>query len=333
MRDQPERINLIKRKTKNENLAKKDLAPGVKGNELIIHPMRKFINFKEDKTKLNLGKMYKKAKKLDEIVNNLRKKVEVLEGKYDFLEFCNKEFGEKNKSMIGKLKKVLDKKQKLETIFSFLVQNFFPNLKLVDNSLPEHSKKNQIQNNNQISEIRNNELISQLFNGININNNNYNSSNNKADNKESTKIITNNKKNNNILNEINIIKNPDDNNNNNLICNNNQISQIMEKISDDEQQSNEIKEIKAYNDIMNFQNQYFKDLEEQNANNININKSLDSQNNPENNSSKSLQSLKNDKDILNVSSNNNSLSEKKFLNKKTLRDSDGSLSDGSKDLL
>ena len=71
MRDQPERINLIKRKTKNENLAKKDLAPGVKGNELIIHPMRKFINFKEDKTKLNLGKMYKKAKKLDEIVNNL----------------------------------------------------------------------------------------------------------------------------------------------------------------------------------------------------------------------------------------------------------------------
>ena len=107
----------------------------------------------------------------------------------------------------------------------------------------------------------------------------------------------------------------------------------MEKISDDEQQSNEIKEIKAYNDIMNFQNQYFKDLEEQNANNININKSLDNQNNPENNSSKSLQSLKNDKDILNVSSNNNSLSEKKFLNKKTLRDSDGSLSDGSKDLL
>jgi len=96
LKDQPERINLIKRKTKNENLEKKgQIQGGVQGNELVVHPLRKFINFKEDKTKLNLGKMYKKALKLKQIVGTLRKKVQILEGKYDFLEYCNKEFGEK----------------------------------------------------------------------------------------------------------------------------------------------------------------------------------------------------------------------------------------------
>ena len=34
--------------------------------------------------------MYKKAIKLADIVSVLRKKVQILEGKYDFLEYCNK---------------------------------------------------------------------------------------------------------------------------------------------------------------------------------------------------------------------------------------------------
>ena len=41
--------------------------------------------------------MHKKILKLSEIVSNLRKKVEILEGKYDFLEYCNHEFGENKK--------------------------------------------------------------------------------------------------------------------------------------------------------------------------------------------------------------------------------------------
>ena len=274
LKDQPEKINLIKRKTKNENLEKKEQIQGVQGNELVVHPLRKFINFKEDKTKLNLGKMYKKALKLKQIVRTLRKKVQILEGKYDFLEYCNKEFGE----IISQLYNVINLKE--------------------DNM---GKNNNNISNNNQ--------------NGIIPNNN----------------IIQNNKKNNNILNGINIINNSDDKN---IICNKNQINQLMEQIVDGEQESTESREIKTYNKIIDFQKQYFKDLEEQNSKNY-LNISSDSQIMQENNSIKSFNSLKNDKDILNVSSSNNSLNldKKKFLNKKTMRDSDGTLSDVAKDLL
>ena len=337
LKDQPERINLIKRKTKNENFEKKGQIQGVQGNELVVHPLRKFINFKEDKTKLNLGKMYKKAMKLKQIVRTLRKKVQILEGKYDFLEYCNKEFGENNKNIVSKLQKILDKKHTLETVFTLLVQTFFPNMKLVDTSLPNPSEQNQVQPNNQISEKRNNEIISQLYKVFNLNDNNMgNNPNNISNNNQNgiisnNNIIQNNKKNSNILNGINIINNSDDKN---IICNKNQINQLMEQMVDSEQESTETREIKTYNKIIDFQKQYFKDLEEQNSKNY-LNLSNDSQIIQENNSIKSFNSLKNDKDILNVTSNNNSLNldKKKFLNKKTFRDSDGTLSDGSKDLL
>ena len=299
LKDQPEKINLIKRKTKNENLEKKGQIQGVQGNELVVHPLRKFINFKEDKTKLNLGKMYKKALKLKQIVRTLRKKVQILEGKYDFLEYCNKE-----------------------------LKNFFPNMK---------SDQSQVQPNNQISEFRNNDIISQLYNVINLKEDNMGKNNNNISNNNqngiipNNNIIQNNKKNNNILNGINIINNSDDKN---IICNKNQINQLMEQIVDGEQESTESREIKTYNKIIDFQKQYFKDLEEQNSKNY-LNISSDSQIMQDNNSIKSFNSLKNDKDILNVSSSNNSLNldKKKFLNKKTMRDSDGTLSDVAKDLL
>ena len=339
LKDQPERINLIKRKTKNENLEKKgQIQGGVQGNELVVHPLRKFINFKEDKTKLNLGKMYKKALKLKQIVGTLRKKVQILEGKYDFLEYCNKEFGENNINIVGKLQKILDKKHTLESFFTLLVQNFFPTIKLVDTSLPEPSEQNQIQPNNQISEKRNNEIISQLYKVFNLNDNNMgNNTNNIQNNNQNgiisnNNIVQNNKKNNNIINGINIINSNQEDKN--IICNKNQINQLMEQMVDSEKESTETREINTYNKIIDFQKQYFKDLEEQNSKNY-LNMSNDSQLIQENNSIKSLNSLNNDKDILNVSSNNNllNLDKKNFLNKKTLRDSEGTLSDGSKDLL
>jgi hypothetical protein len=311
----------------------------VQRNELVVHPLRKFINFKEDKTKLNLGKMYKKALKLKQIVGTLSKKVQILEGKYDFLEHCNKEFGENNINIVGKLQKILDKKHTLESFFTLLVQNFFPNMKLVDTSLPEPSEQNPIQPNNQISEKRNNEIISQLYKVFNLNDNNIgnNTNNNISNNNQNgiisnNNIIQNNKKNNNIINGINIINNNQEDKN--VICNKNQINQLIEQMADSEKESTEAREINTYNKIIDFQKQYFKDLEEQNSKNY-LNMSNDSQLIQENNSIKSLNSLNNDKDILNVSSNNNSLNldKKNFLNKKTLRDSEGTLSDGSKDLL
>ena len=330
---------MIKRKTKNENLGKNAQFQVIQGNELVVHPFRKFINFQEDKTKLNLGKMYKKALKLSDIVSNLRKRIEVLEGKYDFLEYCNKEFGENNKNIIGKLQKIMDKKQTLESFFSLLLTNFFPNIKLVDNTLqvPQEKNSNQVQTNNQINDLRNKEIVAQLYNIFNLNDNNNNniSGNNKNNiiannNLIGNKIITNNK-NNNLLKGINIINNNDDSSNNNFICNKNQINQLMEQIADTESASTESREIKTYNKIMDFQKQYFKDLEEQNANNY----SKEGQNLQDNNSIKSDNNFKNDKDILNITSNNNSLdnTQNRISNKKSLLDQDGSISDGVKDLL
>ena len=56
LKNDPEKIHLIKRKTKNENVPNKvlkDNFPGIKGNELVVHQPRKFLNFKnDDKSKL-----------------------------------------------------------------------------------------------------------------------------------------------------------------------------------------------------------------------------------------------------------------------------------------
>ena len=174
LKNDPEKIHLIKRKTKNDNAINKnakDQFQGIKGNELVVHSPRKFFNFKNDEKKLNLNKMYKKALKLSEIVTNLRKKVEILEGKYDFLEFCNNEFGENNKNITNKLQKILDKKKNLENLFFYMIRNFFPNIKLVDNTLPDPTLKSSIQSNNQISDLRNNEIISQIYKIFNLSDN------------------------------------------------------------------------------------------------------------------------------------------------------------------
>ena len=88
LRNNPERIQLIKRKTKSDSMPNKvlrDQFQGIKGNELVVHSSRKFLNFKnEDKSKLNLNKMYKKAMKLSEIVSNLKKKLNLQKENMNF---------------------------------------------------------------------------------------------------------------------------------------------------------------------------------------------------------------------------------------------------------
>ena len=253
----------------------------LKGNELVVHSPRKFLNFKNDtKTKLNLNKMYKKAVKLSQIVSNLRRKVEILEGKYDFLEYCNYTFGRNNKDIINKLQKILDKKKSLENLFFYMIRNFFPNMKAVENTLPNTSPTTSIQTNNQINDLRNNEIISQIYKIFNL-----------SDSNLSTNNISGN---------------------NNFIGNNNK--------------------------IIDFQKKYFNDLDDQNNTNIKS-VSFDYKDSQDNNSINISENdkIKNDKDILNVTSNNNSIDNKnksnQFLNKKTARDIDNSISDGSKDLL
>ena len=134
-------------------------------------------------------------------------------------------------------------------------------------------------------------------------------------------------KNSNILNIIN------NDENNNYMFNKNKINQIMDQIVDNEQSNTEAKEINTYNNIIDFQKKYFSDLEEQNANNYLNNK--ENQSLFENSSIKSESNFKNDKDIMNVSSNNISIegSDNKSIKKKNYKENEGSISDGAKDLL
>ena len=282
--------------------------------------------------------MHKKILKLSEIVSNLRKKVEILEGKYDFLEYCNHEFGENNKSIMNKLQKILDKKKNLENLFFYMIRNFFPNIKLVENSLPDSSLRSSIQTNNQITDLRNNEIISQIYKIFNLSDNNLNNNNisgNNSNNIKSNNNIINSSftNNNNILNNINIKNNNDEN----LIYNKTRIAQLMDQLIDKEQSNIEAREINTYNKIKDFQKKYSIDLDEQitnkNTNNSFDNKGNDLVDQDNNNSTNNL--LKNDKDLLTVTSNNNSTEVKnnQFLSKKTARDADNTISDGSKDLL
>ena len=284
--------------------------------------------------------MHKKALKLSEIVNNLRKKVEVLEGKYDFLEFCNHEFGENNKNIMNKLQKILDKKKTLENLFFYMIRNFFPNIKLVENSLPDSAIKSSIQSNNQITDIRNNEIISQIYKIFNLSDNNLSNNNNISTNSTNNIISNNNLVNNaftnsniNLLNNMNIKNNNEDN----ITYNKNNIAQLMDQIIDKDQMNIESREISTYNKIKDFQKKYFNDLDEQNSNKIeDISfQSKEKKQEQDNNSISQIDNMKNDKDLLTVTSNNNSTEVKnnQFLSKKTARDYDNTISDGSKDLL
>ena len=357
LRDNPEKINLIKRKTKsekNENISNKPLNihfNGIKGNELVIHSPRKFLNFKNnDKKKLNLNKMYKKALKLSDLVSNLRKKVEILEGKYDFLEYCNYEFAKNNKNIISKLQKILDKKKTLENLFFYMIRNFFPNIKLVENTFNTNNNKSpstSIQKNNQMNELRNNEIISQIYkifnlSDSNLSNNNISGNNNLKTNTSSINNIniTNSLTKNNFINNINSSINNSINtiNTDENINNKTQIAQLMNQLIDKDQFNVEAREINTYNKIIDFQKKYFSDLDEQNITK-NENISFDNKDSQliENNSINITNNDNNklDKDLLTVTSNNNSLenNNNQFLTKKTARDADNSISDGSKDLL
>ena len=305
----------------------------IKGNELVVHSPRKYLNFKNDtKTKLNLNKMYKKALKLSEIVSTLRRKVEVLEGKYGFLEYCNYEFGRNNKDIINKLQKILDKKKNLENFFFYMIRNFFPNIKLVENPIHNTSSPStSIQSNNQINDLKNNEIISQIYKIFNLSDSNL-SANNISNNNN---FINNGNKINNNFGKSNILNNKNGSDDN-LNCSKARIAQLMDQLIDKEQFNVEAREINTYNKIMDFQKKYFTDLDEQNSFYLKS-VSFISKDSQDNNSLNITDNdnIKNDKDILNVTTNNNSIDNKsnQFLNKKTARDVDNSISDGSKDLL
>jgi hypothetical protein len=266
-----------------------------------------------------------------------------LEGKYDFLEYCNNEFGKNNKNIMNKLQKILEKKKRLENIFFCLIRTFFPNIKLVENALPNSFHNNSIQANNQIQDLRNSEINSQICKIFNLNDNNLSNNNNTTIsgnsnniNVNNNSILSNNLENNNLLNNINLASN---NINDNFNYNKTNLVQLMDKIIDKDQSNIESREINTYNEIKDFQKKYFNDLDDLNAsksknNSIDFNNNAQFANEQENNSLQA-DNIKSDKDLLTVTSVNNSIENKnnQFLGKKTGREMDNTISDGSKDLL
>ena len=96
-----------------------------------------------------------------------------------------------------------------------MIRNFFPNIKLIDNSLPDYSALNSsIQLNDQFTDLRNNEIISQIYNVFNLNEKNL--ANNSINGNNNINVINDNNlvNNNNLFGNINIKNKNDDNLNN-----------------------------------------------------------------------------------------------------------------------
>ena len=212
-----------------------------------------------------------------------------------------------------------------------MIRNFFPNIKLVENPIYNSSSPStSIQSNNQINDLKNNEIISQIYKIFNLSDSNLPTNNISSNNN----FVNNTNKINN-FGKSNIINNKNSNEEN-LNGSKARIAQLMDQLIDKEQFNVEAREINTYNKIMDFQKKYFTDLDEQNPTPL---KSVSyANNNSQDNNSLNLtdnDNIKNDKDILNVTSSNNSIDNRsnQFLNKKKGRDTDNTISDGSKDLL
>ena len=298
----------------------------------MLHNPKKYLSFKkeDENGKLNLNKMFEKALKLSEAVRNSKKEIEVLQGKYTFLEYCHSEFKKDNKNIINKLKAILDRKKNLETFFFALIQIALPNFKFIENPLlNNNTNKNSLAKNSQIGDFRLNEIVSQIYKLLNANDANKVSNNTIKTNNNNTII------NGNIINNISI-KNPKGEESFN--CNKAKFSQFMSNFIDKEEEERANTEINTYNEILNFQKSYFNEIDNQyTKKNKNITEvPLEEETNKIFDSKEDKIKIEKDKDLLTVTSNNNSIENKnnQFLSKKTERNSElNSFDDLSKDLL
>lgn len=71
--------------------------------------------------------------------------------------------GERNKKIKAQLSGLIEKQKTLESLFLWVIKNKFPNLKIIDNSLPDKNS-----NNEQIVDISKNEIITQIYKKIQV---------------------------------------------------------------------------------------------------------------------------------------------------------------------
>ena len=225
--------------------------------------------------KLDLEGIRERTKDIAQKINSLKKRIEILEGKHDFLDYCHSELGARNQKIKKDLILLLDKEKILENLFFYVIQNFFPNLKIIenDNSLPDKNNINQ----EKIFDISKNEIISQIYkkiqnyyliNGQNLNNiENFMSESSKNKISKLIQLIAEKNRNAEAQNELNYFK---------------QIKDFQEKyLSDLDENLNAAKNFTSpLNQIDNKQeNEYLRKKTERDLsinNSIDKNKSIDS---------------------------------------------------------
>ena len=222
--------------------------------------------------KLDLEGIRERTKDIAQKINSLKKRIEILEGKHDFLDYCHSELGARNQKIKKDLILLLDKEKILENLFFYVIQNFFPNLKIIenDNSLPDKNNINQ----EKIFDISKNEIISQIYkkiqnyyliNGQNLNNiENFMSESSKNKISKLIQLIAEKNRNAEAQNELNYFK---------------QIKDFQEKyLSDLDENLNAAKNFNL-NQIDKNENEYLRKKTERDLsinNSIDKNKSVDS---------------------------------------------------------
>lgn len=120
------------------------------GNELQLR------NEGSDKAKkMSLSTLKNEIQDQFEKIMIIQKKIETLESKYDFYEYCHNELEERNNKIKKILSQELERESNLENIFFYSFKNFFPNINL----LPKTEQ-------DKLSTLSKKEIISQIYKNI-----------------------------------------------------------------------------------------------------------------------------------------------------------------------
>ena len=261
---------------------------------------------------MDLETLKLKTKEITEKINNLQRGNEILEGKYNFLDYCHTELGNKNQKIRKNLTQLTEKEKNLENLFFYVIRNFFPGLKFIDNTLPDNNNNgnnNNSNNNNneQIIDISKNEIINHIY-------------------KQLQNLYLKNGNNN--YNFENIMKD----------ANKQKVNQLIDYLTKNNNNNYETQnDIQYFSQIKNFQEKYLNDLDES-YNNNNFNNNLgnkiikfdhNNSNNDflnnffkyrENKEKENIYNNNNNNNInLNINNLNNTIYNKKFLNNKRER--------------
>ena len=156
-KNRPQDLYLIKRKIKNENVIDNTEVSNTdtKNNNSYLSEssMSSFSKGEYENMKNSTVNIAKK-------IMILKEKINVLQTKYDFLSYCNVDLEKRNYKIKKDLCEQNEKEQNLVSLFFYIIRNFYPNVKLIDNCLiiEEDNKKKNC--------FRKQEFINQMFKNI-----------------------------------------------------------------------------------------------------------------------------------------------------------------------